>query len=144
MTTRTQTQPRARTRHANQNKTKPQTTRTTPHHNGRRPPTPPRIKWHQKLGTLLSSQETDTHHPDPRQTTRNPNWGNRSMLTIRRLPVNLPRSLATSTDRLVRPPGRPLTDDRVAGWIFSGFCSAGPAARTSRSRSSVPPVRGST
>src|SRR5690625_2825264 len=47
-----------------------------------------RAKWHHKLGTLLSSQETDTHHPDPATRTKS-GMGRRLTLLERPSVINL-------------------------------------------------------
>src|SRR5690606_279726 len=81
-----------------------------------------RSKWHQKLGTLLSSQETDTHHPEPAFRT-SPVRGNFSKLPVPARLVNF----AFAADLAV--PSRvslPRGDDSSSrSWW--GFVPPGPA-----------------
>jgi hypothetical protein len=99
----------------------------------------PRIKWHQKLGTLLSSQRTDTHQQDPGNPLPNPHRGNLSNLTKFSEPVNFARSPALRRPaRPSWPPGRSVTDDCVTGSMSKDSAPWGSA-----SRNLVPLVRAS-
>src|SRR5690606_14164756 len=62
-----------------------------------------RSKWHQKLGTLLSSQETDTHHPEPAFRT-SPVRGNFSKLPVPARLVNFAFAADLAVPSRVSPP----------------------------------------